>query len=207
MKATRMIWPGILILALANAAFASPMTRSATPEFSTQSISHVWHDGDMPRRVWLDPDLLAVFDTSGPAAEQAIRSISPQAEALPSDQTGIQLWRVPKHGEATARSLHMLDPAAKTSPVLRDGPGKNAPLRALPGGVIIHLDPAWSAVAADDWLLEQHLHLTRKLDFGRNVFLIETDAGLEALQLANQLRQLHGVIAATPNWWQQLEPR
>jgi hypothetical protein len=47
----------------------------------------------------------------------------------------------------------------------------------------------------------------KKLAFGRNAFLIETEAGLEALQLANRLRRLDGVIAAAPNWWQEVEPR
>lgn len=209
MRAIRLLWVALALQACSSLACAAPMDRNAAVSAgaSTQDSSYVWYDGDQPRRAWLDPDLLATFDAPDPSTEQAIRSISPQAEALPPGQAGIRLWRIPAQGAATARNLHALEPDIETSPVLRDGPGKNAAMRALPGGLILHLNPNWTEAAAYDWLLTQHLQPVKKLAFGRNVFLIETEAGLEALHLANRLRQRDGVIAAAPNWWQELEPR
>lgn len=209
MRAIRLLCTGLVLLAFTSAASAAPLSRDSAESAEPAALdsSYVWYDGDMPRRAWLDPDLMATFDEPDPSAEQAIRSISPQAEALTARQGGIRIWRIPARSESTARSLHALNPDTRTSPVLRDGPGKSAAMRALPGGVIVHLDPNWPETEVRDWLLGHDLQQFRKLAFGRNTFLVETGPGLDALQLANQLRLLDGVIAASPNWWQEVEPR
>lgn len=78
-------------------------------------------------------------------------------------------------------------------------------MRALPGGVIVHLDPAWSSEEAESWLLSRNLQPAREIL--PNAFLVPSEPGLAALELANRLRQEQGVVAAMPDWWQELAPR
>lgn len=196
----------LLLLLIAGSACAT----SARPVGSTESASmrsYVWYDGDSPRRVWLDPQVVAVFEDPDGSASQSVRSIAPQAQQLPSRTPGLRLWRLPQNGSSTVRSLQALEPDARVSPVLRDSPSARGSMRALPGGVIVYLDPDLSGEQASAWLQQQNLQLQRQLFAGQNVFLVETAAGLPALELANQLRQQPGVVAAMPDWWQELEPR
>lgn len=192
---------------LSSLALATSASRQTTVAPAISDTIYVWYDGDQPRRAWLDPDWLASFDVLEPEAEQAMRSIAPPAAAPARDYMGMQLWPVANQSANTIRSLQALEPGVRLSPVLRDGPSANAPLRALPGGVILHLDPELSAEQAQQWLQDQELEVVEKLSFGRNVFLIASAAGLETLQLANRLRTRHGVVAASPDWWQELAPR
>lgn len=196
----------LLILLLAGSACATPMTPAASSD-STHMRSYVWYDGDSPRRVWLDPQVVAVFDSSDDDSAQTVRSLAPNAEQLPSSTPGVRLWRLPQDGGSAVRNLQSLEPDARVSPVLRDSPSGVGSMRALPGGVIVFLDSSWTNDQAEEWLRNQDLHPQQQLLAGRNVFLLQTDAGLPALELANQLRQQAGVEAAMPDWWQEMEPR
>src|SRR5690625_767970 len=117
----------LLILLLAGSACAAPMTPAASSN-STQMRSYVWYDGDSPRRVWLDPHVVAVFDNPGESApgndsaSQTVRSLAPNAEQLPSSTPGVRLWRLPQDGGSAVRNLQSLEPDARVSPVLRDSP-------------------------------------------------------------------------------------
>ncbi|HEX5514281.1 MAG TPA: hypothetical protein VFY81_07780 [Gammaproteobacteria bacterium] len=196
----------LMLLGLIGAACATPLSRNLPAE-SAAMPSYVWYDGDNPRRAWLDPEVIAVFDDSDQAAARAVRSLAPNAILLPSSTPGLRLWRIPADGDSTIRSLRSLEPEAQASPVLRDAPSKAAPMRALPGQIIVYLNPDWSEPEARAWLQAHGLDAIQQLNFGHNVFLLRSEPGLASLELANRLRQQPGVAAAMPNWWQELETR
>lgn len=199
----------LMLLAMAGTACATTAREDAvrpSAERQTPAESYVWYDGDQPRRVWLDPELMAEFD-GGRSSGSAVRKAMPKATEVPSRQAGVRLWRVPENSAVAARNVRTAGGKAKVSPVLRDAPGRDAPMRALPGDVIVHLVPAWEEKKARDWLERENLEVVRKLDFGKNVFVVKSEPGLAALELANQLRERDVVIAAMPDWWEQVEKR
>jgi len=196
----------LLLLTLVGTVRATPLSRDLPAE-PTAMRSYVWYDGDNPRRAWLDPEVVAVFDDPDQATARAVRSIAPDAALLPSSKPGLRLWRIPANSDSIVRSLHSLEPEAQVSQVLRDAPSTAAPMRALPGQIIVYLDPDWTEAEAHAWLQSQNLDAIQQLDFGRNVFLLRSEPGLASLELANGLRAQPGVAAAMPDWWQELEAR
>jgi hypothetical protein len=197
----------LALLSVAGTACATTADRDK-PERPSLAQSYVWYDGDQPRQVWLDPGLIAEFDAPSKAKQgSAVRKALPNASEVRTSQRGLRLWRVDDDSVRAARSVRSAQPRAKVSPVLREAPSADAPMRALPGGVVVHLVPGWSERHAKDWLESQQLEVVRKLDFGRNVFLVHSEPGLEALELANALREKDPVVAAMPDWWEQVEPR
>ena len=59
--------------------------------------------------------------------------------------------------------------------MFRDSDG--GALRALPGNIIVRLDPAWSASQADDWLAANGLTALRRLPIGGNVLGVMSPPG------------------------------
>ena len=75
-------------------------------------------------------------------------------------------------------------------------------LMALPGGVILVLDPEWDATAVNQFLERNGIADVERtvFDFVPNGFVIATDPGFTALHLANDLAGRDGVEIASPNW-------
>jgi hypothetical protein len=91
--------------------------------------------------------------------------------------------------------------------VLHDSPSQSGRKRALPGNVIVTLNPAWDEAAVKTWAGSRRLEIVQKLEIGPNVFVIKTGPGLEALETANALYRSDGVIAAFPDWWEEVTTR
>ena len=79
----------------------------------------------------------------------------------------------------------------------------------LPGGVVLLLDPGWSATEVESFLSGNQIALDRATPLGwiDNGFLIETDPGLASLELANALATQTGVVLSSPNWGSEVVPR
>jgi hypothetical protein len=174
---------------VAIAILATAMTQAcAQAPAKETSGAYVWYDGGKPRAVRLDQALVAEFDgKSEPAATPVLRS------------NGVRVWR--QQDEAATRAVA----AGKTSPVFRDSEG--GAMRALPGNIIVRLDPAWNAAQVDGWLAANGLTGLRRLAIGGNVLVVASPPGLAALELANRLQLSGKVIAAQPEWWEQRSPR
>ena len=199
----------------------SSITKAAKPVQLQQA--YTWHDGKTKRTAWLDPQLLAEFKSgkritpdkvvshAGNASETpTIKSHYPQASAVGRVNGGVQLWQMGAGttSDQAAQTL-IAKPAAGAastnySPILRDSASSAGRMRALPGGVIVYLNPEWDRAAVDAWALGKQLEIVNKLAIGKNVYLIKTPAGLETLSIANSLMQSGEVVAATPNWWQEV---
>ena len=172
------------------AAMLAVLTTQACAQTPVKAPSggYVWYDGGKPRQVQLDEALMAEFDGKAePAATPVLRS------------DGVQIWR--QQDEAATRAVA----TSKTSPVFRDSDGGT--LRALPGNIIVRLDPAWSATQVNDWLAGTELTALRRLPIGGNVLVVMSPPGLAALDLANRLQLSGKVVSAQPEWWEQRLPR
>jgi len=171
-------------------------------DHATAGDMRYWYDGDERRTIWLQGDLVAEFahpigvgsGTASPRSERRVR--------LPSRYGWLQFRRAGYSARPDAGV-----PAQRTSPVFRDTPSTGGPLRTLPGGVIVYLDPALSPADVDAWLIRHAPDSSRRLSFGPNVYYIDTPPGLESLETANRIHETDRVIAATPNWWTERVPR
>lgn len=152
------------------------------------SGGHVWYDGGKPRKVQLDEALVAEFDGKSESATTPVMR-----------SNGVRIWR--QQDDAATRAVA----AGKTSPVFRDSEG--GAMRALPGNIIVRLDPAWNTAQIDDWLATNELTGLRRLPIGGNVLVVASPPGLAALELANRLQLSGKVVSAQPEWWEQRSPR
>lgn len=196
MRGRSLLLASILVLAgCAHATAGSPQQ------------SYVWYDGNQARQIWLDPGLVAEFGASA-RTPAALREAGVRAQPV-SSTGGARLWRVGgTQPDSLARRLNgIVDAGSRFSPVLRDQPGTMGPLRALPGNVIVYLDPTWDMPTIGRWLAGHNLVVIRELPVRPNAFLIKTAPGLEALSVANALYRSGQVVAAFPDWWQAVATR
>ena len=131
-----------------------------------------WYDGDQRRALWSDQAVVADF--SARSAEKA-SVLKPPALAK---------------GEA---ALH--------SPVFRDAKDGAGAQRALPGGVIVRVDPALSDEQRAALFARHGLLAVRELGEGTGAWLVRSPPGLPSLDLANRLYESGDFVAASPNWW------
>lgn len=185
----------------------SKVSGSKTSNVLTQA--YVWYDGDREQKIWMNPQLVADFS---PGAEKQNTLQTGNVTAIPlqtkQGQPNMQMWKLATvsasaSGEAI-QSLQAKQPAGKYSPVFHDGSGSSASMRALPGNVIVYLNPAWDAAAVAAWLQKRKLEIVKKLEVGPNIYVLKTGPGLEALETANNLYKSGEVKAAFPDWWQEV---
>lgn len=169
--------------------------------------SYFWYDGDREQQVWLNPDIVAEFDPS-PQGEISMKSSNSAARILPmkDKQAGIRLWQS-GNAAGSIRNLKSAHPTGKYSVVLHDDPTSASRMRALPGNIIVYLDPKWNEAKIRNWLGEHKLEIVKRLAIGPNIYVLKTGPGLEAMEMANSLYRSHEVKAAFPDWWQSVSTR
>lgn len=170
--------------------------------------SYVWYDGDREMKVWLNPNLLAEFNPEAQGVS-AVKNANATARIVDSihPQASIRLWQVDSTAEIAVSKLRTSHPKGNYSVVLHDGPTGSARMRALPGNVIVYLNPFWKEDEVNNWLVTRKLVMVKKLEFGANIFLIKSGPGLESLTTANKLYQSGEVLAAFPDWWEEVATR
>lgn len=170
--------------------------------------AYVWYDGDREQQVWLNPQVVAEFNP-GAEGESAMKSAVTGARVMPTKhhQAVIRFWQLDNTAEAAIRSLKTSHPQGKYSAVLHDGPASTGRMRALPGNIIVYLDPQWNQTVVNNWLSARKLEIVKKLEIGPNIYVIKTGPGLEALEAANALYRSGEVKAAFPDWWQEVVTR
>ncbi|HEY0664982.1 MAG TPA: hypothetical protein VGD24_02850 [Gallionella sp.] len=200
--------PLLLLVVLLTLDVACALEMKTANKSAKFTQSDVWYDGDREQRVWVNPQLVAEFNP-GPQGEQSVKNAFPAARVMPTKhpQRGIRLWQMNNSAGAVVQSLKASNPQGKFSPVLHEGPSSGSRMRALPGNIIVHLDPQWSQGAANNWLQARQLEVVKKLEIGTNIYLIKTGPGLEALNTANALYRSGEVKAAYPDWWQEVSTR
>lgn len=170
---------------------------------SASFIPYTWHDGTREQRVWLNPSVIAEVGQGTPEGRAL-----PRASALAETKAGrqaIRYWQV----ERGSTSIEVLDQVKRErvpgrfSPVWHDTPSPDGLIRVLPGNIVVILDEGWSKARVAEWIARHRLRVLSELPFGLNMLLVETDAGLPALDLANSLYRSGEVKAAFPDWLAQ----
>jgi hypothetical protein len=202
------ILAALLSVALSLSAVYAAEPKTAMSKATPLTQSYVWYDGDREQRVWLNPQAVAEFDPD-PQGESAMKSVHSSARVLPTkhNQDSVRLWQLDSTAATALGSLKTSHPQGNYSVVLHDGPASTGRMRALPGNVIVYLDPQWSQTTVSNWLRTHKLELVKKLEIGPNIYVIKTAPGLEALEIANALYRSGEVKAAYPNWWQEVTTR
>jgi len=200
----------VLAVLVSGGARASAMMMKKPAEKSAPqpSSTYNWYDGKEKKTVWLDPALAVEFDPI-PSGEAAVKKVYPDAEKMVSRQAGVRIWKLQTGSDSrsAASQLKAGNPSGRYSPVFRDSPSDSGRKRALPGGVIVYLNPSWNEAAVKSWAVSHNLLILDKLEIGPNVYVIQTDPGLASLETANTLFESGEVVSATPNWWQEAVTR
>ena len=151
---------------------------------SGQGTVYTWEDGDTTRRVVLQ-DELVVQETAANTVDDVV-VVEGVGDSI--------VQRQPKHDQ-------------NARPVFRSESGGG--LMALPGGVLLALDPEWDQARVDSFFSENDISNDRTsvLSFIENGFLLETEPGFPSLYMANELALKDGVIISSPNWWREVETK
>ncbi len=190
---------------------ASAGDKAAAGQAVTLQQAYVWYDGKQERKIWLNPNLVAEFHGGkNTAAKSTVKTVYADAVPVPMRRSGsVRLWNLGSgvNSESAVRTLATANAAGNYSPVLHDGPSATGRKRALPGNIIVYLKPDWDAAAISAWVSQHQLEIVKKLEIGPNIYVIKTGPGLEALNTANALHQSGEVVAAFPDWWQEVATR
>jgi hypothetical protein len=166
----------------------------------TANPSHIAHEGDVTRQLWIDTSRVAEFPAEG--GRPAIRQAEPGeiAEANRTSKQG------PKDGDpstpgsmpadASGAAAPSTNPPAALSPVFLDASGNP---RALPGGVIVSLKEPLPEAQARGELEAAGLQPVRRI--GERMWMVESPAGIASLELANRLHETGRFEFVQPNWW------
>ena len=186
--------------------WGSPVLASGSKAKPVTGASYYWYDGARKRTIHLDPELIAQFDGERTPAKAA--PPAPGLEAAGEARGGVRFW---KAGAGSAEdSISASAKAArasggKFSPVFNNRGGRGR--RALPGGVIVTFDSAMSDEACAAWIAAKGLTVQRKLTQSRQIYVLDTPAGMKSLELANSLHESGEVESASPNWWTEVETK
>ncbi|GAB4125367.1 MAG: hypothetical protein Fur0040_07620 [Sideroxydans sp.] len=203
----------LLLLALLSLSACSAVPgkpASVSKGSLTLSQAYTWYDGQTARTVWLNPQLLAEFGGGTPATAAAVKAADAGASLVEETRPqvrGLRLWRLQSPALPTVRSLTTNAPAGRYSPVFHDSASSQGSMRALPGNIIVTLNPAWDDAQAQQWIAAHQLEVVKKLPFGRHIYVFKTAPGLAALETANALYRSGEVVSATPDWWQEVATR
>lgn len=185
----------------------APTGKGNTPA-TAAGEKYTWHDGARAHTIFLNPTTIAEFgaptNDNGAAVKRALPSVQPLRRA-----GGAQLWRLDGGTDATAaiRATLAKQPNAKLSPVFTDNAGGAGRMRALPGNVIVYLPADWNEATVRAWAQRQGVVIDRKMDIGKNAYIVKTAPGLPALETANRLYASGEVVRAFPDWWQETSTR
>ncbi len=166
------------------------------PTQQSQGESVVWYEKGVAKTAVVDSAMVAEFDRG------ETLGLHTKAVRLKDLSTlSVTMWQLESGSSlAAVKTAKSINAKGVYSPVLRDANGQ---LRALPGGIIVRLNPELSPEAARQWFAERNMTVTRKLEIGKNTFEIASESGMASLELANSLQGVKDVVWAQPEWWQK----
>ena len=152
---------------------------------------YIWQDGEYTISLWEAENLVMERTDADEQSEQS-SAIAPEDVIAVNDNL-----RVVKK-----QSWHQL--GDDVFPVLVTANGE---WKALPGGVLVVLDPEMRQANIDAFFAKMELTQVSKMDFTKNAYLIETEPGIIVLELSNKLAGMEEVKLSSPNWWSPAELR
>ena len=143
---------------------------------SEQGAEYTWQDGGVTRRMRLQLDLVA----------------QPTSENRDDDVVAVD------QGERSIVRKQERHEQGAGEPVFRTESGH---LVTFPGGVLVMLDGEWDAAQVQSFFTNHGIDMSRVegQTFGPNAFLVSTESGFAALELANDLAAEEGVVYAVPD--------
>ena len=165
---------------------------------SAEGDVYTWQDGDRTVGATLQLDLVVLDDGS----------ITPKDEVVANTGRGqiVRGLRRSQPSNGAKPDSAGSSQTGSTQPVFRSESGE---LMTLPGGVAVVLAPEWDAAAVAAFFARNEIDPSRvsALDYLTNGFVVETDPGFPALDLANSLAGQAGVELSSPNWWRERTTR
>ena len=152
---------------------------------------YIWQDGEYTISLWEAENLVMERNDADEQSEQS-SAIAPEDVIAVNDNL-----RVVKK-----QSWHQF--GDDVFPVLVTANGE---WKALPGGVLVVLDPKMGQANIDAFFAKMELTQISKMDFTKNAYLIETEPGIIVLELSNKLAGMEEVKLSSPNWWSPAELR
>ncbi len=169
--------------------------------------SYTWYDGEIQREVWLNPRLIVEFNSNrGQKNQQRAMAINVKVKPVSSNINSVRFWYTDSQTRASAviSSVREDIKSNPVSAVLHDNASSDSAMRALPGNIILYLNPDWDQATSERWLKQKGLLVVSQRQLQTNVFIVKSNPGLESLLKANELYETGEVIAAFPNWWKAL---
>jgi len=202
---TNLSWKQTVIALVLGAVSFTVMAMGNTGESKKVSSNnraagavYYWYDGDTKRTITVNSNVIAEFSRGESAIKNAVSGAREVTLRVPA---GARLWDVSEGGGVSKAAV-----AGKTSPVFHDGRSIATSRRALPGGIIVTFKDGWDTARVQDWAKSKNLTIKSKMNFG-NIYVIDTDVGMSALTLANQIHESGEVVSAQPNWWKEVTTR
>ena len=151
---------------------------------SNRGAVFTYKDGDRTMRVVFQNDLVV----------QKTAANTPDDIVIAKGARDSIVRRQDKHGQ-------------DARPVFR--PESGGGMMTLPGGVLLVFDAEWDQSEIERFFLGNNIATDRISELGylTNGFLIETEPGLAALEVANALADQQGVVLSSPNWWREVEAK
>ena len=139
-------------------------------------VPYTYWDGNEQRTVWLQPD--------SPSGEQGESS---RGGGAAGGKAAEVVGRVEDRGRADGELVFLSESGSEMR---------------LPGGVIVLLDPEWSAAQTAEFFTGNKIEASLVSDFEpfENGFFVDTEPGLASLTLANSFVGQPGVVLSSPNW-------
>ena len=185
-----------------DAEIVEPMAPVKLPQHEL-TVSITWYDGKRATKAWLNPRVLFVWPKpmSGPSGP-------PVTGAKPIGVLGAKAWLLPE-GTTAAAVIARAPPkrAATLSPGYHVAAHSRSRMQSLPGGVVLQLDPKWSADRIAKWARRHKVAGLRKTTVGPGWHFAPTAAGTPSLELAKRLRETGDLLVCSPNWWRPRSKR
>jgi len=176
---------------------------SGVPLAAQSSTAYTWNDGNRNHTIYIQPDQIADFSGSTTGITKNTADVQ-----LIRRKGSVRIWKI--KNTAMLRSLEKgIVPQAYrkfSSPVFSSNPGGGA-VRALPGNVFVSFKSDWKRTQIELFSAKNNLEIISRLKLPGNIYLVKTNPGIDALNLANKLRGLPGVVASYPDWWLEVSFR
>jgi len=182
---------------------------SGTGLWANEGIEYHYFDGDKKITIFLQPELLAIFNRSQTQSETKARSVDASARLL-AGGSEVHIFKISAKGAVDSLRQGVVPGSLKNdgsaSPVFSDA-RSGGMKRALPGGVIVSLNPLWNDKQVASWANSLGLEIIQKLNITGNYYALKTAAGIQSLLKANELKARPEVLLALPNWWSEYSHR
>jgi len=161
-----------------------------------------YYDGSEPRKAYILNDYVVEIGTGASNMKSLDKSAQTKLEkgniklhkvSDPNLKAELSKGNVPK-----SNSNSLFVPALSTT---GDESGLIVPI----GGVIVELAKGTDEASAKAWASKNKLNLVKKVV--GSFYLVESPAGIAAIELANSLREKQGVVSATPNFWKNAQTK